>query len=51
MKFRLFWKLVLALWASMLLSMFAALPIDKLDRLALKNKLDEIGQARPVALA
>ena len=33
------------------LSMFAALPIDKLDRLALKKKLDEIGQARPVALA
>ena len=33
------------------LSMFAALPIDKLDRLALKKKLDESGQARPVALA
>ena len=33
------------------LSMFAALPIDKLDRLALKKKRDEIGQARPVALA
>ena len=33
------------------LSMFAALPINKLDRLALKKKLDEIGQARPVALA
>ena len=29
----------------------AALPSDKLDRLALKKKLDEIGQARPVALA
>lgn len=30
------------------IAMFAALPIDKLDRLALKRKLDEIGLARPV---
>ncbi len=31
------------------LSMFAALPIDKLDRLSLKQKLDDIGAARPLA--
>lgn len=30
------------------LSMFAALPIDKLDRLSLKRKLDEIGTALPL---
>ncbi len=30
------------------IAMFAALPIDKLDRLSLKQKLDEIGTAHPV---
>ncbi len=30
------------------LSMFAALPIDKLDRLSLKRQLDEIGTALPL---
>lgn len=29
------------------IAMFAALPIDKLDRLSLKQKLDEIGTAHP----
>jgi len=31
------------------IAMFTALPMDKIDRLALKKKLDEIGTARPVS--
>ena len=31
------------------IAMFAALPFDKLDRLSLKQQLDGIGAAAPVA--
>jgi hypothetical protein len=30
------------------IKIFVALPIDKLDRMAIKRKVDEIGRLRPI---